>query len=50
LTKMTVSVAVFDRRQKLTILVFAIANFCSAICVSLQELIYKTFWGVIIGI
>jgi hypothetical protein len=26
----------FNRRQQITVFVFAIANFCSAICVSLQ--------------
>ena len=30
----------FNRKQWLTILVFAIADFCSAICVSLQAPFY----------
>ena len=30
----------FNRRQQLTLFVFAIANFCSAICVSLQAPFY----------
>ena len=31
----------FNRGQKLTILVFALVNFCSAICVSLQVNLLK---------
>ena len=30
----------FERRQQLTLLVFSVANFCSAICVSLQAPFY----------
>ncbi len=30
----------FNRRQQLTVAVFAVANFCSAICVSLQAPFY----------
>jgi hypothetical protein len=30
----------FNRRQQLTVIVFAVANFCSAICVSLQAPFY----------
>lgn len=32
----------FNRGQKLTILVFALSNFCAAVCVSLQVRIYSS--------
>ena len=47
------SVANFSQRQWLTILVFAIADFCAACCVSLQSPFYpqgKTFHSYLISL